>query len=252
MVRVVLEAMQDNKREREKNTFIRQNKRDSHPNIWQAADPPAETTEGGVNCLIRCWGWEQRVVGDRGGLAVCCAVQLGQTIENRPAVLPARPGTNTPLFFSQGNQQLIHTPLNPPPKWLTDRITASIQPQHCWLMIDRPLSVGTECFAVSLLCLLILTSGIFKPAPYLDIFLTWFFRLRGTNTFGISPVDCLSWQSRKGLQWLQHCACVQLSLSKVCPLKMLDFATDSFRLSHTSGQDPCSVVHEDAQSLYSC
>lgn len=61
MVRVWLEATQDNKGEREKkHTFICQNKRDSHPNIWQAADPPpAETTEGGVNCLIRCWGWGQ-------------------------------------------------------------------------------------------------------------------------------------------------------------------------------------------------
>lgn len=41
MVRVWLEATQDNKGEREKkHTFICQNKRDSHPNIWQAADPP--------------------------------------------------------------------------------------------------------------------------------------------------------------------------------------------------------------------
>lgn len=112
----------EREREKKKHTFIRQNKRDSQPNIWQAADPPAETTEGGVNCLIRCWGWER---GDGGGLAVCCAVQLGQTMENRPAVLPARPGTNTPLFFSSGNQQLIHTPLTPPPRWLTDHITAT-------------------------------------------------------------------------------------------------------------------------------
>lgn len=31
-----------------------ENKRHSDPNIWQAADPPTETTEGGVNYLIRC------------------------------------------------------------------------------------------------------------------------------------------------------------------------------------------------------
>lgn len=76
MVRLRLGAMQNNKRQRgKKNTFISQNKRDSHPNIWQAADPPAETTEGGVNCLIRCWGRGQEVLagGQRGISCVLCS-----------------------------------------------------------------------------------------------------------------------------------------------------------------------------------
>lgn len=66
---------QKTERGEKKNTFICQNKRDSHPNIWQAADPPAETTEGGVNCLIRCWGRGQEVLagGQRGISGVLCS-----------------------------------------------------------------------------------------------------------------------------------------------------------------------------------
>lgn len=47
-------------------------------------------------------------------------------MENRPAVLPA-----WPLFFSRGNQQLIHTALTPPPK-VIDR------PHHSETRLNTP------------------------------------------------------------------------------------------------------------------
>ena len=126
-------------REKEKHTFIRQNKRDSHPNIWQAAEPPpTETTEGGVNCLIRCWGWEQ-AGGGGGQRGISCMLCSSIRTNNREqASCAPRSAGDEHSSFLLLRKSAAHSHTSRPAPWVIDR------PHHA----EYPTILPTVCVAL--------------------------------------------------------------------------------------------------------